>query len=826
MSSVLQRIFGFGLLCSLVVLPTNWADAAEEFVVIPETVQLHGNFARAQLIAAKTNASGEVSDRSEDLTGSVRFESSDDSIVTVSQTGRLLAVKNGQAVVTATLDQVKREITVQVGGVVAQPEISYTEQVSPLLTKAGCSMGACHASQFGKGGFRLSVLGSAPEDDHQAIVRQGQQRRVNLVEPSQSLLLKKPTMQVPHGGARRLDKNSVDHDLLVAWMAGGAPGPKAEAAKVSGITVTPARRVGPQGLTQQLRVEATYSDGTVRDVTAWAKFDSMDEGILSVTPSGLVTAVGKGQAPMMVRFEGQGEVSMFVIPYAEGTELVGWSNHNFVDELAAAKFRELGIVPSGLCDDATFIRRAFLDATGTLPTPEETLAFLQSTDPNKREQLVDRLLGLTGDPTLDVYNDRYAAYWTLKWSDLIRNTSDKLGEQGMWALHNWIKDAMRNNKPWDECVRELVTAKGSIYMNGPANYFVINRNSSDLTEATAQLFMGIRLECAKCHHHPFEKYSQADYYGFAAFFSRVGSKRSEEFGIFGRESVVTVRANGEVKHPRTGKVMKPTPLDGESMDHPLDRRIPLAKWLTSTENKAFAKSVVNRYVDYLLGRGLVEPVDDMRSTNPPTNVALMNALAKHFVESGYDLKQLVRVIMVSRLYQLDSQPTAENESDNRFYSHYYVKRLPAEPLLDAIDSATNVRTKFKSLPSGTRAIELPDAQYPNYFLKTFAKPRRASVCECERTPDENLAQALHTLNGDILAGKIADKKGRVAELIDAKKSHEEIVTTLYLATLSRPPSERELAASQTFLAESSSPKECYEDLLWALVNSKQFLFVR
>ena len=396
----------------------------------------------------------------------------------------------------------------------------------------------------------------------------------------------------------------------------------------------------------------------------------------------------------------------------------------------------------------------------------------------------------------------------------------------MWALHNWVKNAFRENKPWDQCVQELVTAKGSIYMNGPANFFVVNRNSSDLAEATAQLFMGVRLECAKCHHHPFEKYSQADYYSFAAFFSRVGSKRSEEFGLFGRESIVTVRSSGEVKHARTGEKMKPTPLGGEAVDHPLDRRIPLAHWLTSKENDAFAKSVVNRYVDYLLGRGLVEPVDDMRSTNPPTNVALMNALAKHFVDSNFDLKQLIRAIMVSRLYQLDSQPTAENASDSRFYSHYYVKRLPAEPLLDAIDTATNVQTKFKSLPKGTRAIELPDAKYPNYFLKTFGKPVRASVCECERAPDENLTQALHTLNGDILTKKIADKKGRVATLLEAKKPHDEIVSEIYLSTLCRPPSEEELAASKTFLAESPSPKECYEDLLWALMNSKQFLFVR
>ncbi len=453
------------------------------------------------------------------------------------------------------------------------------------------------------------------------------------------------------------------------------------------------------------------------------------------------------------------------------------------------------------------------------------MAFVDSDDPKKRETLVDQLLGLTNDPNQDIYNDQYAAYWTLRWSDLIRNSSKSLGEQGMWSLHNWIKEALRTNKPFDQFVSELVTAKGSIYTNGPANYFRIHANPTTLTEATAQLFLGVRLECAKCHHHPFEKYSQADYYGLAAFFSRVGSKNSEEFGLFGRETVVVVRSTGEINHPRTGQRMQPTPLDGEPIDDPLDRRLPLAQWLTSADNPMFSRSVVNRYMGFLLGRGLVDPVDDMRSTNPPSNVALMDALTQDFVAHDFDLKRLMRNIMTSRLYQLSSQPTPENNSDRRFYSHYRVKRLTAEPLLDAIDQVTGVQTKFKSLPLGTHAIELPDAEYPNYFLTTFAKPRRVSVCECERSQEENLSQALHTLNGDILAKKIADKKGRVTELVAAKKPHKEIVAELYLAALCRRPSEAELQASKEFLAESPSPQEYYEDLLWALVNSKQFLYV-
>ena len=570
----------------------------------------------------------------------------------------------------------------------------------------------------------------------------------------------------------------------------------------------------------------TRTDGRTRDVTAWTRFDSMDDAIVRVTPEGLCRTVGRGQAAVMVRFEGQAEICQFIVPYSETTDRTAWINNNFVDELASRKFTELGITPSPLCDDATFLRRAFLDATGTVPTVEQTKAFLESQAPDKRNKLIDQLLGLTGDPTQDVHNNDYAAYWAIKWSDLIRSSTEKLQGQGMWATYNWINESMRENKPFDKFAQELVSARGSLFNNGPANYFRASTNPQDLAETTSQLFMGIRLTCAKCHHHPFEKYSQDDYYGFAANFARVGTKPSWEFGQAGGEQAVVVKTTGEVTHPRTGKAMPPTPLDGKPIDDPLDRRIPLANWLTSAENPFFARNpLVNRYFAYLMGRGLVEPIDDLRATNPPTNPALMTALADDLVKSGYDIKHLLRTIMNSRLYQLDSQPTKENAGDDKFYSHYDVKRLAAEPLLDAISYATSVPTKFKGMPLGTKAIELPDAKYPDYFLTTFGKPRRASVCECERGADENLSQALHTLNGDTLASKISDGQGRVAKLLAAKKPHQEIVDELYLAALSRRPNAEESAVCTTLLGESPSPKEFYEDLLWSLMNSKEFLFV-
>lgn len=820
-----RKTFVRTFILPFVLLSCHSGQAAERFTVTPAEVLLEGPYAQVQLLVQQTHSEDTSlsPERQPDISALVQFTSSDPSIVAVAPQGRLLAHGDGQSVITVAWNGESVNVPIVVKHNSAP--IGFTRDLRPLLNKTGCAAAACHASQHGKGGFKLSVFGFDPKADFESIARQSGQRRINLASPDLSLVLRKPAMQMAHGGGKRLDVDSVEYNTFRDWIGQGVAGPGKEDTHVTKIVVSPQARVGKLGFTQQLRVVAHYSDETLRDVTSLARYDAIDDGIVEVDGSGHVVSVGKGQTSVMIRFEERVGTSTFLTPFASSIELATWKNNNYIDEIAATKFHELGLQPSEVCDDATFVRRAFFDAIGSLPSPDETKQFIDSADPQKREKLVDQLLGLTGDPKLDIYNDRYAAFWTLKWSDLIRNNSNTVGEQGMWALHNWIKESFRTNKPFDKFVRELVTAKGSIYSNGPANYFRINANSSALTESTAQIFLGVRLECAKCHHHPFESYSQADYYQLAAFFSRVTSKNSEEFGIFGRETIVMVRGTGDVRHPRTGKLMEPTPLGGEPIDDPLDRRLPLADWLTSPTNTLFAKSIANRYMGYLMGRGLVEPIDDMRSTNPPSNAALLDALSRDFASNGYDLKRLMRTIMTSRLYQLSSAPTASNASDRRFYSHYRVKRLPAEPLLDAIDQATGVKTKFRNLPLGTNATELPDAEYPNYFLTTFAKPRRASVCECERMPDENLAQALHTLNGDTLATKIASSKGRVALLLASKVSHEQIVREIYMAALCRWPNEAELAMSNEFLAESPTPKECYEDLLWALLNSKQFLFV-
>jgi hypothetical protein len=693
--------------------------------------------------------------------------------------------------------------------------VSFSREVVPLLTRAGCNAGACHGAQHGRGGFRLSLFGFDPDFDRREIVQSAEGRRVVPSDPERSILLLKPTLQMEHGGGERFGTGSREYALLRSWLEDGAPAPAANDPTVTALAVWPPRRVMVPGEKQQLLARGTWSDGRTEDVTALARFDALNDAVASVTPDGLVTAKGPGETHVMVRFMGQATVARVTLPYAPppAAEPPGG---NFIDEKLAAKWHDLGLTPSPPCTDAEFFRRLYLDAIGTLPAPADVRAFLADDDPAKRAKAVDRVLD----------RPEFVDFWALKWGDLLRINRELLRDKGMWSLHNWVRAGLRDNKPVDVMVRELLTAEGSTSTEGPANYFVVSNGAADWAETTAQLFLGVRMQCAKCHHHPFEKWSQDDYAGLAAFFARLGTKNSQEFGLFERERVIFLRPSGEQTHPRTGRVVPPHPLDGPTMDDPADRRRRLADWLTAPQNPFFARNFVNRFWSYTMGRGLVEPVDDLRATNPASNPELLVALAADFAAHRFDLKHLLRTIFTSRAYQRSAAVGPGNAADaaNVYHTRYTRKRLTAEELADAIDFATGTREKYQGLPRGTRAIQLPDTTIRSYLLDVFGRPARQVACECERTAQPNIAQALHLLNGDFLNRKIDDPNGRIATLLKAKTPPEALVEELYLATLSRPPRADEAARAKGWLTAGASPRDGAADLLWVLLNSREFLF--
>lgn len=801
---------------------THSADQLAEvrFTVEPSSIELTGRLDRLQL-----QVTDRSSERIDDLTRQVTFTVEPPFVLAIDDAGRVRPLADGDTTIVVTHGGETVSVPAKVSAV-EKSTTNFARDIIPILSKTGCNQGACHASQYGKGEFKLSLFGYAPEQDHPQFVRDWHQRRVSFVDPASSLILRKATLQVSHGGGQRFKVGSFEYDQMLDWLKAGASGTTKTDPHVVDMKISPEQRVYSEGETQQLRVVATYDDGSTRDVTHLALYDSMGEGVATVDSHGLITAVGPGQAAIMVRFQGQAKVSMAMQPHRTDADLSDFVVQNFVDEAVKSHWQKLGVIPAGLCSDEVFIRRAFLDSIGTLPSREKVEAFLASDKPDKREQLIDELLGLTGDSKRDIYVNDWSAYWALKWGDLLRNNRNKVGDGGMWALYNWMRASFRENKPFDQFVSEIVTAQGSIYANGPANYFKIATTPTDLAETTAQVFLGVRLQCAKCHHHPFEVYSQADYYGLAAFFTRVGTKGSTDFGALGRDTVVMLKSSGSIRHPRTRQTMEPTPLQSEpaSLEGVRDLRRPLADWLTSKDNRLFSRNIVNRVWGYFMGTGLVEPIDDLRETNPASVPELFDALAQDFAKNGFDQRRLMRNIMTSRVYQLDSSPLPENATDTRLYLHYNVKRLPAEVLLDGIDDAAGTQERFSGVPLGTRAIELPDSNFPSYFLDTTGRPKRVITCECERTSTPNLAAVLHLVNGDVIQRKLTDKTNRIAGFIKNKTPLEDAVRELYLVTFSRPPSDAEVADAVSHVETAESPQQGFEDILWALINSREFLF--
>lgn len=711
----------------------------------------------------------------------------------------------------------------------AERPISFINEVMPVMTKAGCNVGVCHAKAGGgQNGFQLSVLGFEPREDYEHLVMESRGRRLFAASPDLSLILRKASGQLPHGGGIRLPPESAGYGILREWVRQGAPYDGADGPKLVAFEVQPARGTVQRKEERQLRAIAKYSDGVERDVTGLALYESNDTAMAEVTGEGHVKVLDlSGKFSVMVRFQGRVAVFSASVPLGAPVESLP-TPKNFVDDLVFANLKELGIPPSPVCDDATFIRRASLDIAGRLPTAEEAAAFFANTAPDKRDAYIDELLR----------SPDYADFFAAKWTALLKNRRDDTSDiVSNFAFHAWVRDSLLANKRYDQFVREVLAATGTVIGNPPVAWYKRVKEPKQQIEDVAQLFLGVRMQCAQCHHHPFERWSQDDYYSLAAFFTRVGRKPS---GIRGEDLIFHQRGEATATNIRSGAALKPAALgDAVAAIAPdEDPRLRLAEWMSSPTNPFFARALVNRYWKHFFQRGLIEPEDDIRDSNPPTNPELLAALEKHFVTSGFDLKDLVRVITRSQAYQLSAQPNQHNLVDRQNYSRYYPRRLQAEVLLDAIDRLAETQTDFANLPPGTRAIALPDNSYnrASPFLRVFGRPEGESVCECERVQSSSLAQSLHLINAGDIKAKLASPTGRAERLAKDPRPNDVKIRDLYLAAFARDPRGNELPTALAYLTEAPvgpdgkpidpqrAARENWQDLIWALMNGKEFLF--
>lgn len=711
----------------------------------------------------------------------------------------------------------------------ADRPVSFANDIVPLLTKAGCNAGVCHAkANGGQNGFQLSLLGFEPAEDFEHIVLEGRGRRLAFGNPDQSLLLLKASGQVPHGGGLRLAKTSPGYATIRDWISQGVPMDGAASLKLVALEVEPKKGSLRRQATQQLKATARYTDGSVRDVTSTALYESNDRAMADVSAEGLVKVLDlPGKVSVMVRFQGRVAVFNAAIPLGAPVGPLP-PEKNFIDTAVFANLKELGIPPSPVCDDATFLRRATLDIAGRLPTEDEAKTFLTNKSADKRDQWIDELLR----------RPDYADFFAGKWTALLKNRRDDASDiVSNFAFHAWVRDSLLANKPYDQFVRELLAATGTVIGNPPVAWYKRVKEPKEQIEDVAQLFLGVRMQCAQCHHHPFERWSQDDYYALAAFFAQVGRKPS---GTRGEDLIFHKRGMATATNIKTHEALKPVALgDGVPAIAPdEDPRLRLADWMKSPSNPFFAKALVNRYWKHFFQRGLIEPEDDIRDTNPPSNPELLAALEKHFIASGFDLKELVRAITRSSAYQLSAIPNKDNVGDRQNFSRYYPRRLSAEVMLDAIDQLAGTQTDFANLPAGTRAVALPDNSYnqSSPFLRVFGRPEGQSVCECERVQSANLAQSLHMINAADIRTKLAHANGRAERLAKDTRPAEARIKELYLVAFAREPRPDELQAAINYLAEPrttatgqaiDAPKaarENFQDLLWALMSTKEFLF--
>ncbi|MDX1983312.1 MAG: DUF1553 domain-containing protein [Bryobacteraceae bacterium] len=789
--------------------------------VLPPTAELSTIESRQQLIAESTAGAFH-----QDVTATAAWSSSDPRVATVDASGVVKPVGDGEAVITALVNGQSSSAKVRVKNATQPFTWSFRGHVMPVLTKAGCNQGACHGAQAGKNGFKLTLRGYDPELDYDVLTRQSAGRRISLSDPGASLLLQKASFGIPHGGGLRLKKDSLDYRIVHEWIAAGTPPPSDRDAEVTALEAFPRQATLKPGQEQNIVVRARYSDGRLEDVTRWVKFSSNNEGVALVDDYGKVRMTGHGEAAITLWYSSKIIYARMTSPYSHEVSEADYSRlprRNYIDDHVLAKLKSLNLAPSPQATDAAFLRRAYLDAAGILPSAEEVEQFLAAKSADKRSKAIEQLLE----------RDEYVDYWAYKWSDLMLVSSRRLRPNVMWSFYNWIRDSVKENKPWDRFARDIFTASGSSRQNGALNYFQLHKDPIDLTENVTQAFLGQRLTCARCHNHPLEKWTQKQYYQMANLFARVGIKNGNEPG----DVIVFAKNEGDVNHPRLLRPLPPSPLDGESLalDSDADRRVHFAKWLTDPGNPYFSRAIVNRVWANFMGRGLIDPVDDVREANAPSNEELLNALVKDFVAHGFDIKHLIRTIMNSGTYQVSSESNATNQSDGVYYSKYIVKRLTGEVILDAMSQVTGVPSSFSGYPAGTRALQLPDVQVQSEFLSVFGRPKRVICDAAERSMDPSIAQALHVINGDTLNKKLSASDGTAALFLKLGLSDARILDHVFLSAYSRYPTEAERTPMLAALskarevkgsteAQKEARRQALEDMMWVMLTSKEFLF--
>jgi hypothetical protein len=791
----------------------------------PTKIALMGGEDAAQLIITANLAGGKL----QDLSGDVTYEIADPKLISITSSGRVLPRANGATEITAKYGDKSIKVAVAAEHCDENLPINFGNQVVPIFTKLGCNSGGCHGKASGQNGFKLSLLGFEPEVDFNALVKEGRGRRLLPAAPDYSLLLLKASGKMAHGGGKKLETDSDEYKLIRRWIAAGMPFGKPTDPVVTKISMVPDHRVLTRNNHQQFAVYAHYSDNSVEDITRRAQYDSNDTEIAVVDPSGLVRTLAlSGEAGIMARYQGKVAVFRATVPLGVAIPEYKFDQQTVVDQFTHKKWQELGLVPSDLCSDAEFIRRVSIDLTGTLPTPEKVKAFVADTDAKKRDKLVDALLE----------TPEYAYLFANKWADILRvkRRQDPRRALGTFAFHQWIREAVAADKPYDEFARDILTATGDEETSPPTVWYKEILTPEQFVDDTAQVFLGQRLACAQCHHHPYEKWSQDDYWGIAAFFGRVGRKNIPVPGGFQnqlyQDQALFVKATGNVTNKRTGQAALIKALDAEPMKDITsdeDPRQKLVDWMVDTKNQFFGRAVANRYWAHFMGRGIVDPLDDMRVTNPPSNPELLDALAKDLTDNKYSLKHLIGTICKSRTYQLSSTPNDFNKHDKQNYARYYPRHMAAEVFFDAVCQVTDSPTPFAGLPQDQhapkRAIMLPDESFASYFLDVFGRPQRISACECERVSDANLAQALHLLNSDEVQGKLSRGGGRAEAMAkDARPDADKVEEMFFWAYGHKPSDDQAKAAQAILVKHAQNKKRAYEDILWALINTKEFAF--